>query len=192
MPFPEHEVAARAFGIYVNQKIDIMDLDDELDDLGSTTLRFGSFSKEADGCWAPALQSTNPTLVLEIGLSESSRQLAIDAQGWLESRGSTVKLAVIMKINRDDPEIVVRRWELRPRQSSIRTRASPLSASCTQEVRMFRSNNTTMVTGDMILPFQKVVGRLVDPNNPQEQDFTITQQKFQKLAEKVWRKQRFI
>jgi hypothetical protein len=191
MPFPEHEVAARAFGNYVGRKIDDMDLDDELDALGSTTVRFGSFSKEADGCWGPALQSTKPTLVLEIGLSESSRQLAIDARGWLELRGSAAQLVVIIKINRDNPEIVAQCWELRPRQSSISTRASSLSASYTQEVRMFRSNDTTMVTGDMILSFSKVVGRLIDLNNPREQDFTITQQKFQKLAEKVWRKQGF-
>jgi len=74
------------------------------------------------------------------------------------TRASTANLAVTIKIDRDNPEIVVRRWELRPGQYS----------------------------------FRKVVGRLVDPSNPQEQDFTITQQKFGKLAEKAWRKQGFI
>ena len=106
MSDPAHEIAVAEFEKYVHQKIDDMDLDDELDTVGSAIIRFESFSKEADGSWAPVLQSPKPTLVLEIGLSEISRQLAIDSQGWLESRGSTVQLAIIIKINQDDPEIV--------------------------------------------------------------------------------------
>src|SRR5215471_240282 len=69
-----------------------------------------------------------------------------------------VQLAAIMKIDRDNLEIVARRLELCPRQSSMTTGASPLHASCTQEVRIFRSNNTTMVAGDIIFTLSKSGG----------------------------------
>ncbi|RHZ64682.1 hypothetical protein CDV55_107371 [Aspergillus turcosus] len=48
-------------------------------------------------------------------LSESTADLALDARGWLESPSSTIKLVVTIVVNRTQPELVFRRWELYPR-----------------------------------------------------------------------------
>lgn len=182
MPHPEHNIAASEFERHIYQQHLAIGLQDEVDSLRSTTVCIGDWSKKADACWAPALQSTHLSFALEIGLSES----------WLETKGSTVQGVVTLKINRDRPEIILRSWELRPQQYSVTTRASPRSASSVQEIRMSRLNNATQVTGDLIVPFQHIVGRPVNPNNSQEQDLTVTQQNLRTFSDKVWRKQRFL
>jgi hypothetical protein len=96
-----------------------------------------------------------------------------------------------LKINRNVPNITIKRWELGVQQSSTTTQTSHALASCTDEVSISHEDNTTIVTKDLSLPFQKVMGRAVDPNNL-ERDFLIPRQNLQKLAEKVWRKQGLI
>jgi hypothetical protein len=129
-------------------------------------------------------------MILEIGLTESARRLALDARGWLETTGSTIEVAITMKIDRNNPHITIRYWERGPRLSHIATCQSPMSARCMDEITITRVNNTTTVSGDLTVPFQKVLGR--NPTVPLERDFLIPRQKLQRIAEKVWRKQGFI
>jgi hypothetical protein len=68
----------------------------------------------------------------------------------------------------------------------------PALASCTNEIGISHQNNTITVSTNLSLPFQKVVGRAVDPNNNLEKDFLIPQQDLQRLTEKVWKCQGFI
>jgi hypothetical protein len=192
MPSPEHEAASRAFYDCIRDEILAMNLEDEVEPLGSTTVQIGIWKKEADECWAPSARNTQLSAIFEVGLSESSRRLSLDARGWLETSGSSVKVVITLKIDRNIPQITIKRWELCAQQYSIATRASPVSASCTDEISITRQNNTTTVAGDLSLPFQKVVGRAVDPNNILERDFLIPRQSLQRLAERVWRKQGFI
>ncbi|KAK9235658.1 hypothetical protein V1525DRAFT_255979 [Lipomyces kononenkoae] len=168
-----------------------MNLEHEVE-LGSTTVQIGNWKKEADECWALSTQTTRITTILEIGLSESSRRLALEAREWLETRDSLVQVAITLKIDRDIPKITIKCWELCAGQYSISTRASPASASCTDEISITNQNNITVVSRDLSLPFQKVVGRAVDPNNNLERDFLITRRSLRRVAERVWRRQGFI
>jgi hypothetical protein len=161
----------------MDQEIDAIDLDDELDVHGATRVSIGSWKKEADCCWAPALDNIQPTLVLEIGLSESFRRLRIDARGWLETKGSSVNAVILIKISRDEPRITVQYWGLSPRQYTIATRASPALASCAQEITISHDSNVTTGTGDLTLPFEEVVGRARNPSTTQERGFVIHQKK---------------
>ncbi|KAK9319780.1 hypothetical protein V1517DRAFT_31319 [Lipomyces orientalis] len=85
MPSPEYEAASRAFYDCIRDEILAMNLEHEVEPLGSTTVQIGNWKKEADECWALSTQNTQIKAVLEIGLSESSRRLALDARGWLET-----------------------------------------------------------------------------------------------------------
>jgi hypothetical protein len=191
IPSPDHHIVAENLKLCIAQQIVQMGLYDELDAVGSTEIQFGNFTKQPDGCWAPISQSPNPTLVLEIGLSESSKRLAIDARGWLESPGSTVQLAVTADINRNRAEIIFRQWEVMPRRFHMPTRNSPISSSCVQKITTIYSNGSTTATGSFILPFHKIVGRPVNPNKPLEQNFIISPQDLTRLSEKLWRLQGF-
>ncbi|KAL1966543.1 hypothetical protein VTN77DRAFT_4465 [Rasamsonia byssochlamydoides] len=190
MPRPEHDIASREFGYCIYDEVSAMNLRNEIDSLGSTTVQIGNWKKQADECWAPSQQATQLSAILEIGLSELAQRLAADARGWLETTGSTIEVAITMKVDRNNPQITIRLWERGPRLSLIVTRQSPTTAHCIDQIEITRTNNTTIVTGDLTLPFRKVVGRV--PNNPLENDFLIPRQKLQQVAEKVWRKQGFI
>lgn len=201
MPAPEHEIAARAFELLVSLELVSMKLEGDVDLLGSTTVTIGSWKKEADCCWAPASKATDLSFVVEVGLSESARNLALDARGWLETCASSVKLVVTININRTNPEVILHRWELFPREYCL-TRSSSLLARRTTTLKLSRANGTTLVTGEsyidgttttttqLDLSFEKVVGR--PPNSPLERDLVFSEQKLRDFAERIWRKQGFV
>lgn len=205
LPTPEHEIAAELFKSLVSLELHSMNLEDEVDPLGSTTVTLGSWQKEADGSWGPASNTTEPRFVVEVGLSESAQNLAADARGWLETSGSSVKLVITIDIDRSSPEVILHRWEPAPREYHMQTRTPCISACRTETVKLTRTNNSTTVTrgtdtGGMndtsatsvllSLPFEKVVGR--PPNSPMERDLVISEQQLKKFAEKIWRKQGFM
>jgi hypothetical protein len=173
-----------------------MNVDDDVWPLGSTTVTIGNWKKEADCCWAPTSTNARLSFVVEVGLSESMRKLALDARGWLETPSSSVKLVVTISIKHDNPEINFHRWEVFPRGYGALTRSSSLSARRTAFLKLFRTNNTTSVTGEsymndttttttqLDLPFDKVVGR--SPHQPLERDLVIPEQELRRFAEKIW------
>jgi hypothetical protein len=124
-----------------------LNLWDQIDSCGTSTVKIGNWTKQADECWAPSQQATQLSMILEIGLSESVSRLALDIRGWLETAGSTIGVAITMNINRNCPQIIIKRWELCARQYSVATRASPAS-TCTDEINITRQNNTTAVSRD--------------------------------------------
>ncbi|KAB8234202.1 uncharacterized protein BDW43DRAFT_310558 [Aspergillus alliaceus] len=126
MSAPEHGIAAKAFELLISLELVSMNLEDHVDLLGSTTVTIGSWKKEADFCWAPASKATALSFVVEVGLSESARNLPLDARGWLETCTSSVKLVVTIGINRANPEVILHRWELCP-ENIVSLQDLPLS-----------------------------------------------------------------
>jgi hypothetical protein len=199
MPNLAHEFAIRSFDSLISLELRAMNVHRDVKPYGSTTVTVGNWKKEADCCWAPASTNGRLTFVVEIGLSESARQLALDARGWLETYSSSVKLVVTISIKRENPEIILHRWELFPRGYSVLTRSSPLSARRTAFLKLSRMNNTTSVTGEsyingitttttqLDLPFDKIVGR--PPNQPLERDLVIPEQELRSFAEDIWNDQ---
>ncbi|KAL2809614.1 hypothetical protein BJX63DRAFT_434993 [Aspergillus granulosus] len=198
IPLTAHETAARHFERIITCELFAMNLDRELASTGSTTVRIINWTKEADCCWAPGPRSKNPKIsfVVEVGLSESTPHLALDAHGWLETPSSSVNLVVTIAIRREHPEIILQQWELPTRRSNVVTRSSPILAHRTAVIKLSRINNTTSVTGEsymngtttnitqMDLPFNKILNR--PPNPPLERDFVISAQHLRDFAEDVW------
>ncbi|KAL4913673.1 hypothetical protein BDW62DRAFT_214054 [Aspergillus aurantiobrunneus] len=203
MPNPAHELAIRSFDLLVSLELRATNVHRDMRPFGSTTVTVGNWKKEADCCWAPASTNTRLSFVVEVGLSESARQLALDARGWLETYSSSVKLVVTISIKRETPEIILRRWELVSRGYGVLIRlSSPLSARCTASLKLFRTNNTTSVTGEsymngitmtttqLDLPFDSIVGR--PPHQPLERDLVIPEQELRSFAENIWSEQRLL
>ncbi|KAL4782093.1 hypothetical protein BJX76DRAFT_349638 [Aspergillus varians] len=199
MPNPAHELAIRSFDLLISLKLHVMNVHREVRPFGSTTVTVGNWKKEADCCWAPASTNTRLSFVVEVGLLESARQLALDARSWLETYSSSVKLVVTISIKRENPEIILHRWELVPREYGVLTRSSPLSARRTAFLKLSRTNNMTSVTGEsyingttttttqLDLPFDKVVDR--PPHQPLERDLVIPEQELKSFAEDIWSEQ---
>lgn len=199
MPNPAHELAIRSFDSLISLELRAMNVHRDVRPFGSTTVTVGNWKTEADCCWAPASTSARLSFVVEVGLSESERRLALDARGWLEAYSSSVQLVVTISIERENPEIMVHRWELAPRGYGVVTRSSPLSSSRTAFLKLSRTNNTTSVTGEsymngttttttqLDLPFDKVVGR--PPHQSLERDLVIPEQELRSFAEDIWSEQ---
>jgi hypothetical protein len=202
MPNPAHELAIRSFDSLISLELRAMNVHRDVRPFGSTTVTVGNWKKEADCCWAPASTNARLSFVVEVGLSESARQLALDARGWLETYSSSVKVVVTISIKRESPEIILHRWELVPRGYSVLTRSSRLSARRTAFLKLSRTNNTTSVTGEsymngttttttqLDLPFEKVVGR--PPHQPLERDLVIPEQELRSFAEDIWSEQSLV
>ncbi|KAJ5744065.1 hypothetical protein N7533_008935 [Penicillium manginii] len=202
MANPTHELAIRSFDLLISLELRAMNVHREVKPFGSTTVEIGNWKKEADCCWAPALTNTRLSLVVEVGLSESARRLALNARGWLETYSSSVKLVITIGIKRETPEIIFHRWELVSRGYGVQTRSSPLPAYRTAFLKLSRTNNTTIVTGEsylngtitattqLDLSFNKVVGR--PPHQPLERDLVISEQELRIFAEDIWGEQNFL
>lgn len=152
---------------------------------GSTTAQIGNWTKEADKIWK-SVQNMQMTTILQVGSSESSQILALDARGWLETKGSSVQFAIVLEIDRNTSQITIKRWE-RCQQSSNTTQALPKSAIRTDEISINYHNNMTTVTGDLSLLLEKLVGRKVNTNNSLERDFVIPRRSLQAIRESLER-----
>lgn len=148
--------------------------DDDIVAYGSGDAPVGGWIRQADCCWGPTSFNGNLSFVVEVGLSESTRQLALAARAWLEPP-SSVEVAVTIAIK--TAEIIIRRWEIPPREGRVSIRSS-YQASCIATFTLTRANNTTSVTGhshmdgitnitDLNLPFERIVGRS-PPTTPGE------------------------
>jgi hypothetical protein len=151
----------------------------DIDPLGSTTVTIGSWKKEADCSWGPVQYSTELSFVVIVGLSESARHMALDARSWLETRTSPVKLVVTITINRANPEVIMQRWE-------IFTGSCP-AAHCSSTIRVYRDNNTSITGGELVLRFDKVVGR--PATGPPERDIILSEPALLQYAERIWVRQ---
>ena len=71
---------------------------------GSTTYDDISSSKEGDSSYRPKSARPNkddwPTLVVEAGYSQSLRDLRLKANRWLSNSANSVKIVVIISIDR--------------------------------------------------------------------------------------------
>lgn len=202
MPHLAHELAIRSFDSLITWELSAMNVHREVRPFGSATFQIENWRKEANSSWAPFTPNTRPSFVMEVGLSESSRKLALDSKSWLETYSSPVKIVVTISIERKSPRIIVQQWELQPNYG-ITTRSSRLrTARRTTSITLYRENHTTIVTGEtylndtvtatttqLELSFQKIVGR--PPSQPLERNLVIDQQALGPLAEDIWHVQGF-
>ncbi|KAJ5388107.1 hypothetical protein N7509_010648 [Penicillium cosmopolitanum] len=192
LPHQAHEVAIRDFDKLVGREITRLGLDDEVIPLGSATTTVGNWKKEADSNWVSITEHHNPKLVLEVGLSQSQRQLDLVSRGWLESSDSSVQIVISIAIYRDVPKIQINRWELVPNPNYSRaTHSLSLIYSRTATKQISHAGNETVSTSgtsDLGLDFRKVTGRSQGP----EANFTLSEEGLRRFAERVWFVQDFL
>ncbi|KAI1907823.1 hypothetical protein LOZ61_005930 [Ophidiomyces ophidiicola] len=183
-----HETAAVEFGNQLYSKVRSMGLKPL--STGCSTVEEGNYRKEPDGSWWPEkkhraeMSHQWPNVVLEVGYAERDAKLAIDAQGWLEAAGSTVQIAITVKIDRTTPQIHIKAWE--PSYIGRRTRSNHPKAMVKQDIWVTQANGASTASGALELDFEKIFDRPRNPAKPQEQNVIFSKEDLVDLAEDVW------
>ena len=195
LPTAKHERAYFNFAKKVIFKLARMGMpEDEFDFVGATTYYGHNSSKQGDSAYKPLSRRPNdtdwPTLVFEIGFSESLRELRFDAEWWLKESGGRVKIAIIISIKGAPSTIHIEKWELRPMAGRRLTlnylnnnNSLPQVPTKVHEITIVPNVVTGapfIVTGaPLILEFAKIFLR---PAVPPEIDITFTGQELSTWA----------
>ncbi|KAL2854663.1 hypothetical protein BJX68DRAFT_31346 [Aspergillus pseudodeflectus] len=190
MPAGAHEEAIRYTDVLIFKELQAMQVDEEVEYSGSTTITIGDWVKEADSSWGPFSANHKPSLVLEVGNSETDGHLTTVAHAWLECAGANTVLTIA--ISQDSPKVDVKNWVLVPNVASV-TRASPGIARCTSSLTISKvGTSTTIIPGTggattITIPFDKILER--DALKPSERNLVLTESMLKRLAERIWHKQ---
>lgn len=142
----------------------------------------GTSSKEGDGGFQlRALGAASwPTIVIEVGLSESLPHLRVSACWWLENGNGQVQIVLICSLAHNSPGLLhFEKWT----RDSIRRRGSSIRARVEQTVVV--DSLLRRVTGSpLTLEFDKIFLR--QPVPPRERNIDLHDQDLVRLAELVW------
>ena len=115
MPGAHHEVANWKFATMFILKLASLGVSDTLEPFGSTRYEaLTGRSKEADGAWRPStrvLPTDWPSLVIEVGVSESLGQLRADADFWLAKSGGQTRVVILLAVKKATRVMTIERWE---------------------------------------------------------------------------------
>lgn len=193
MPQAPHEIANRRLEGLLVTKLIAMGAHQYLDVLGSTTVQGTNREKEPDSSYRPKTLPLGrtmkwPTMVFEIGYSESRMQLARDARWWLNDSQGDVQVVLTIDVERARREIIIERWEA-VRSHTTRSNPTGLRLEVVQSVKISRLSSQTSATvtnGPLVVPFRRLFLR---PPALQEGDISFTVGELQGLAENVWASQ---
>lgn len=79
-------------------------------------------SKEPDNGYKPfdrTRESDYPSVVFEIGVSESLRNLQLDAKHWIEDSQGKTRVVIIAAVNSDEESILIERWQDEPQGAAL-------------------------------------------------------------------------
>ncbi len=190
MPSAFHETTSEVFDAYMKTKLASMEVNFLTDYIprGSTRYYGARLSKEANKSYVPipTRRGTDdwPTIVLEVGYSESLAQLRQDARLWIIESGGEMNIAVIISLNTRTSSMVIEKWEMAlPHHQGRLTRAAAARSREPQCIQELYATKTSVVGGPLMLSFEKIFLR---PANPPEQDVVFTDQDFMSLATAIF------
>lgn len=186
-----HEVASHSLGLEVAFIVRDMGLDDSIDPVGSARVRGLSSSKEPDQSWSLAQPVAGrdaewPTVVVEVGVSESYRKLKADAEWWLSNSKGDVNLVIIVSISRTTPKINFETVLLDT--SSLRNQRPRYVPTIRQSITTSRCGTriTTSPAEALKIEFEEMLCR---QPVPPEHGIEISPDRLANISTRVWRKQ---
>jgi hypothetical protein len=208
IPSAAHEAAASNIGNEVLVELRVMGIGRyEFWSVNSQRYQAVTSSNEADIAYKPSSfrrgETAWPTLVFEVGVSESPRGLRFDARWWLRESGGDVKIVILIHIHRGQKRLHIEKWELAPAPPPLPTRANPNPAppalrppipTKTREITIVPVTITpNTVAGPpfnttgapLTLEFHKLLLRPANP--PREADIIFTAQALEDFATFFWR-----
>jgi hypothetical protein len=200
LPNRPHERARTLIEEFVWDQCRNMNLPRTLEAIGASVVSDSPYKKEPDASWIPAILPSGrtdkwPSMVLEVGYSESLRRLRVDAAWWLSRSKGDVEVVLIISIHTRRPEII-EKWKKDPRSTLPLPNRPNLRAprrmvpERVQEIKLSASQNNVTVNGaPLVLQFSDIFLR--PTRNPQEVDFTHSQQDLMAMAAAVWKVQKW-
>ena len=181
-----HEVANSTFATMFIVKLFSLEVVDTLVSLGSTRYEaLTGRSKEADGAWHPStriLPTDWPSLVIEVGVSESLGQLRTDADFWLTKSGSQTRVVILLAVNKATRVMKIERWEDVPSPRPRRRTSPPHNPTMVQTLTLHA--NGLVIDGPLLIPASKVYDTL--PPGLGQNDFTFTAQDLAQYIQRYW------
>ena len=168
MPGREHETAGVEFCYELRGKIAGIPMHTSRSIVGLGAVRLnvpGERSKEGDQAIAPATRAAQsnpwPSVVVEVGYSETLNQLHIDAEWWLKKSGGRTRFVVLLSVNRDTNEIVIEGWRMLPLS---------LVPRCEQRFDIDAGGIVTSLLSQLTIPYASVF----DEPHPNSTDVIFT------------------
>jgi hypothetical protein len=180
MPSGEHECTVRYFDRFLDRKLDEMrpKLSLEMKPLGATGVQGTTRLKAPDASYRPrslpAVRSSKwPSLVLEAGYPESASKLQNDASWWLRESGGDVRVAVTLKIFRNN-RVHIEMWQSRGGDARLR----PLM---TQEATVTKTASGYSASASLVIGFEDLLLRAPAGNG--ERYIVLSREELEGLVE---------
>ena len=191
-----HETAAATFGSEIDftaRTMGLPPIERRLTGAATFWAAAGTPRKEGDWSMMPVNVRPNrgdfPTIVVEVGFSESLRKLRNDARLWFSMSNNDVQIVILIAVRAASNQIIFEKWVLAPIPAGRRaTRHTPAQIpQAEQSIAVTRTlPNTFTITAGMaplILEFPRLFLRL--PVGP-EHDIVYTQADLFAIAEAIF------
>ena len=178
---PHHELAAERFSWMFHDKLVSLGVGNTLRPFGAT--RFGApggRSKEADKAYRPStrvLATDWPSVVIEVGVSESLSQLRTDTHFWLTQSGGQTQIVILLAVKKATRVMKIERWEDTPRTRLTRRSSPPYNPTKMQA-------NGQLSGAPLLIPASKAYDTLPPGLGPN--DFTFTAQDLAQYIQEYW------
>ena len=186
MPGVVHEAAAATFSLMFHDRLVGLGVGNTLRNVRSTRYEApGGRSKEADEAYRPStrvLGTDWPSIVIEVGVSESLSQLRTDAHFWLTQSGGQTRIVILLAVKKATRVMKMERWEHTPRTRPAR-RLSPRYNPTKMQALTLRANGQ-ISGGPLLIPASKVYDTLPPGLGPN--DFTFTGQDLAQFIQEYW------
>ncbi|KAJ5517294.1 hypothetical protein N7527_008854 [Penicillium freii] len=165
----------------INKALERIGLDEAIHRYLGVDININGQWKQADMGWGPRRPPRGcpkrPTVVLEIAVSETQRNLHRDVDLWLDPVRGNANVVIAIKVNRQRPMISIDKWVWdHLNGTSLNSRHIEVSESETDRVQLSG--------GPLVIPFYLFFLR--NPQIPRETDVIIDNRWLQKIAEWVW------
>ncbi|KAG0618109.1 hypothetical protein M758_4G039700 [Ceratodon purpureus] len=145
-------------------------------------------SKEPDVSWKPISRVPDtewPSMVVEVGVSESLKMLQADLRFWLRESGGQTKVAILLHINNHLHTILIERWEVCPRiRPSKPGVAYGLSVRATQTILL---DAHVQYNGQgLLIPAALVFAGVALPPGVQPGQFVLSARELDNFNNRFW------
>ncbi|KAF7125503.1 hypothetical protein CNMCM5793_001742 [Aspergillus hiratsukae] len=191
IPGAAHESLLNDFSSKVGSDLQSMDINwSDRRWIGAATYKGANKGKQGDQAFTPPSRLVTqgqtrgwPTLVVEVGGSESKTKLHSDAKFWFNNSNGQTRFVILISVKR--ARVTFEKWMLMPPNAP---NPAPLQNQPAANQQLYSAQEVvvtpTGVTGaPMILPFRALYDRAPGPN---ESDITITAQDFRDLVRTIF------
>lgn len=183
MPGSFHDIATAMFNALFSSKFpDVFSL------VGMLATRFEGRdrAKEGDSGYKPLTRISNgawPSLMVEVGVSESLQQLRNDARYWLTNSGGETRVVILISINTVAKEVKFERWEDVPRIQPARHNTPLYNPGMVQSITL--EHDVQYAGPALQIPAAKVYDQPLPPNLGAN-DFELTAHDLESFKTSYW------